>query len=92
MNIGDNIEYYNIYNEKTCGKIVEISSDKDSYNLMKLECGIPLYYSKKLSRFVPVKKKNMDTIFLTIHPLNMSANYGVDSDFVLFNEIAIKNP
>ena len=92
MNIGDIVEYNNIYNEKKCGKLVEIASDMDSYDLMKLVDGVPLYYSKKLSRFVPVKAKNMNTIFLTIHPLNMSANYGVDPDFVLFNEIEIKNP
>jgi flagellar assembly factor FliW len=92
MNIGDIVEYYNVYDEKKCGKLVEISSDMDSYEDMKLEDGTPLYYSKKLSRFVPVKEKNMNTVFLTIHPVNMSANYEVDPDFVLFNEIEIKNP
>ena len=92
MNIGDIVNYKNEYEEIVNGTITEISSDMDSYDHMKLEDGVPLYYSKKLSRFVPVKAKNMNTVFLTIHPLNMSANYGVDPDFVLFNEIEIKNP
>ena len=92
MNIGDIVEYNNIYNEKKFGKIVDIASDMDSYDHMKLEDGVPLYYSKKLSRFVPVKEKNMNTIFFTIHPLNMPVNYGVDPDFVLFNEVEIQNP
>ena len=89
MNIGDTVEYNNIYNEKKCGKLVEIASDMDSYDHMKLEDGVPLYYSKKLSRFVPVKEKNMNTVFFIIHPLNMPAKYGVDPDFVLFNEVGV---
>ena len=89
MNIGDTVEYNNIYNEKKSGKLVDISSDMDSYDQMKLKDGVPLYYSKKLSRFVPVKEKNMKTIFLIIHPLNVLAKYGVDPDFVLFNEVGV---
>ena len=32
----------------------------------KLVGVIPLYYSKKMKKYVPVKKKNIDTIFLTV--------------------------
>ena len=54
MNIGDTVKYYNEYSEKVCGVITEVSSDMDSYEDMRLEDGIPMYYSKKLSHFVPV--------------------------------------
>ena len=83
MNIGDTIEYNDFFNEKKSGKIVEISSDMDSYDHMKLENGIPLYYSKKLSRFVPVKEKNMNTVFLTVE------NVLSVKEFVLFNEVGV---
>ena len=83
MNIGDTIEYNDFFNEKKSGKIVEISSDMDSYDHMKLENGIPLYYSKKLSRFVPVKEKNMNTVFLTVE------NALSVKEFVLFNEVGV---
>ena len=66
MNIGDIVNFYNVYNEKVCGVITEVSSDMDSYEEMKLEDGIPMYYSKKLSRFVPVKEKNIDSVFITV--------------------------
>ena len=70
MNIGDNVEYYNILNEKKSGVITEISSDMDSYEDMRLENGVPMYYSKKLSCYVPVKEKNMDSVFVTIEHNN----------------------
>ena len=66
MNIGDNIEYRNGYGEKCKGSIVNIHSDMDSYDEIKLENGVPLYYSKKLSKFVPVKPKNMDSVFVEV--------------------------
>ena len=72
MNIGDIVEYYNVYSEKLCGVITEVSSDMDSYDKMRLEDGIPMYYSKKLSCFVPVKKKNIDSVFLTVETVRHS--------------------
>jgi hypothetical protein len=81
MNIGDAVNYYNTYDEKVCGIITEISSDMDSYEEMRLEDGIPMYYSKKLFRFVPVKKKNIDSVFLTIE------NVGYPKEFVALNEL-----
>ena len=81
MNIGDTVEYYNIYSEKVCGVITEVFSDMDSYDKMRLEDGIPMYYSKKLSCFVPVKKKNIDSVFLTVETVRHSKT------FVSLNEL-----
>ena len=81
MNIGDNVKYYNAYNEKVCGVITEVSSDMDSYDKMRLKDGIPMYYSKKLSCFVPVKKKNIDSVFLTVETVRHSKT------FVSLNEL-----
>ena len=86
MNIGDTVEYYNIYNDIKSGVITEIFSDMDSYEDMKLENGIPLYYSKKLSRFVPVKEKNMASVFLTVEHAGTS-RYSSAKDFVSLNEL-----
>ena len=66
MNIGDNVEYENEYGENCNGSIVNILSDMDSYDEMRLKDGVPLYYSKKLSKFVPVKPKNMDSVFVEV--------------------------
>ena len=81
MNIGDAVNYYNAYDEKVCGIITEIASDMDSYEEMKLENGIPLYYSKKLYKFVPVKKKNINSVFLTVETV------GESKQFVSLNEL-----
>ena len=81
MNIGDIVEYYNVYSEKLCGVITEVSSDMDSYDKMRLEDGIPMYYSKKLSRFVPVKVKNINSVFLTVETVWQS------KQFVSLNEL-----
>jgi hypothetical protein len=81
MNIGDTVEYYNVYDEKKSGVIAEISSDMDSYEDMRLEDGVPMYYSKKLSRYVPVKEKNMASVFLTIE------HNGSVKEFVTLNEL-----
>ena len=81
MNIGDTVEYYNVYSEKMCGVITEVSSDMDSYDKMKLENGIPMYYSKKLSNFVPVKEKNINSVFLTVETVGQS------KQFVSLNEL-----
>ena len=66
FNIGDKVAYLNIYKEKRIGEIREVSSDMDSYEEMRLKDGIPYYYSKKLTKFVPVKPKNMSTVYLTV--------------------------
>jgi hypothetical protein len=81
MNIGDNVKYYNEYKEKVSGVITEIASDMDSYEEMRLEDGIPLYYSKKLYKFVPVKEKNINSVFLTVETV------GESKQFVSLNEL-----
>ena len=81
MNIGDTVSYYNAYDEKVCGVITEVSSDMDSYEDMRLEDGIPLYYSKKLSHYVPVKEKNMKSVFVKVE------HAGSVKDFVSLNEL-----
>jgi hypothetical protein len=81
MNIGDTVKYYNEYKEKVFGVVTEIASDMDSYEEMKLEDGIPLYYSKKLYKFVPVKKKNINSVFLTVETV------GHPKEFVALNEL-----
>ena len=86
MNIGDTVNYYDIFNEKRHGVITEISSDMDSYEDMRLEDGVPLYYSKKLSRYVPVKEKNMKSIFLTVEHAGYN-RYSSVKDFVTLNEL-----
>ena len=79
MNIGDIVKYKNEYEEIVRGTITEISSDMNSYDNMKLEDGIPYYYSKKLSRYVPVKKKNMASVFLEVSRKGSSNEYiGID--------------
>ena len=86
MNIGDTVEYYNVYDEKKSGVITEVFSDMDSYEDMRLEDGVPLYYSKKLSRYVPVKEKNMASVFLTVEHAGTS-RYSSAKDFVSLNEL-----
>ena len=81
MNIGDTVEYYNAYKEKVSGVITGVYSDMDSYEDMRLENGVPLYYSKKLSRFVPVKEKNISSVFLTVEA------GGRLKEFVTLNEL-----
>ena len=83
MNIGDNIEYRNVYGEKCKGSIVNIHSDMDSYDEIRLENGVPLYYSKKLSKFVPVKPKNMDSVFLEVFKGDRVCN-----EFIGFTSVA----
>ena len=88
MNIGDTVNYYDIFNEKRQGVITEISSDMDSYEDMRLEDGVPLYYSKKLSRYVPVKEKNMASVFLTVERSRIpNKNAGSVKEFVTLNEL-----
>ena len=86
MNIGDSVEYYNVYDEKKSGVITEVFSDMDSYDDMRLEDGVPMYYSKKLSRYVPVKEKNMASVFLTVEHAGTS-RYSSAKDFVSLNEL-----
>ena len=80
INIGDKVTYSNIYNEKRVGEILEVCSDMDSYEDMRLKDGVPYYYSKKLTKFVPVKPKNMETVYLTLKTIRGK------TDYILFND------
>ena len=80
MNIGDSIKFYNIYNDVVTGIVEDVSSDMNSYDNMKLEDGIPYYFSKKLTRYVPVKKKNMASVYLEVSRMGLANEYvGIDS-------------
>ena len=83
VNIGDKVEYENEYGENCNGAIVNILSDMDSYDEMRLKDGVPLYYSKKLSKFVPVKPKNMDTVFVEVLKVG-----NVSNEFIRFSVLA----
>ena len=83
MNIGDKINYSSEYGEKISGEIVEVLSDMDSYENMKLEDGIAYYWSKKMSKYTPVKEKNIKSVFLEIKTFT-----GVD--FIGMNEVIIE--
>ena len=79
-NIGDSVKFYDIYNDVVAGVVENIFSDMDSYDNMKLEDGIPYYFSKKLTRYVPVKAKNMASVFLEVSHKGSSNEYvGIDS-------------
>ena len=88
MNIGDIVEYNDLFREKKSGVITEIFSDMDSYDDMRLEDGVPMYYSKKLSRYVPVKEKNMASVFITVEHVGNN-RYSSVKDFVSFNEVGV---
>ena len=81
-NINDLIEYSVEPSVLRVGKITEVSSDMDSYEDMKLKDGIPLYFSKKLKKYVPVKEKNIGSVFLRI-----SSKDGKRNDYIYFKEI-----
>ena len=83
MIIGDNVEYKNEYGENCSGPIVNVYSDMDSYDEIKLENGVPLYYSKKLSKFVPVKPKNMDSVFVEVF-----TGSNISNVFIRFSAVA----
>ena len=94
MNIGDTVYYDNDYGENKSGVIVEVASDMDSYDNMKL----PYYASKKLTAaenkrrkqakksvlsepiYAPVKEKNMGTVFLIVERNG-------NEDFIMMNEV-----
>ena len=80
MNIGDVVKYYDVYNDVVAGVVKNVFSDMDSYDDMKLKDGIPYYYSKKLSRYVPVKAKNMASVFLEVSNKGSLKEFiGIDS-------------
>ena len=79
--IGDDVRYFDEFSEREkSGTISEVSSDLDSYVNLEVKNDVVHYYSKKLKKYVPVKPKNMDTLYFTI-PQRTS------DDFVLVKNI-----
>ena len=66
MNIGDTIEYEDYYGARKSGVLSAIGSDKDSYDDLMLENGVFFYKSKRLNKYVPVKDKSIDSIYIEV--------------------------
>ena len=81
MNIGDGVKYVGEYGEAKIAKITAIGSDKDSYNDVTLKDGVFLTYSKKLRKYVPIKDKSLDSVYIEI------VRDGGSFDFILPSEI-----
>ena len=84
MNIGDEITYEDYCGGTMRGILTSIGSDKDSYNDLKLKDGVFMYKSKKLKKYVPVKSKSMDSIYIEV------TCFGDRQDYILPNEIILK--
>ena len=65
-NIGDIVEYATEYGRPRKGTIVNVASEMDSYDEMRLKDGVALYWSKKMKKWTPVKEKNAHTVFLEV--------------------------
>ena len=81
MNIGDKVMYHGEYGSEKSGILTAIGSDKDSYNDLKLQDGVFLYKSKKLKKYVPVKPKSMDSIYIEV------TGFGDKTDYILPEEL-----
>jgi len=81
MNIGDTVMYDDEYGSEKSGTLTAIGSDKDSYNDLKLKDGVFMYKSKKLKKYVPVKPKSMDSIYIEV------TGFGDKHDYLLPKEI-----
>jgi hypothetical protein len=81
MNIGDVVKYEGDFGATKVGKIGAIGSDKDSYNDVTLKDGVFLTYSKKLKKYVPIKGKSLDSVYIEI------VGNGGSLDFILPSEI-----
>jgi len=84
MNIGDVVTYVGEYGESKIAKILAIGSDKDSYDDVKLENGVFLTYSKKLKKYVPIKGKSLDSVYIEVE------GNGGSLDFILPSEILVE--
>ena len=84
MNIGDTVMYDDDYGSVKSGTITAIGSDKDSYDDIKLEDGVFLYKSKKLKKYIPVKSKSLNSIYIEV------TGYKDKIDYILPDEIYIE--
>jgi len=83
MNIGDVITYEGEYGESKIAQICAIGSNKDSYDDVKLENGVFLTYSKKLKKYVPIKGKSLDSVYIEVK------GSGGSLDIILPSEILV---
>ena len=81
MNIGDKVMYADDEGTEQSGILSAIGSDKDSYSDLKLRDGVFLYKSKKLKKYVPVKPKSLDSIYIEV------TRFGNKIDYILPNEL-----
>ena len=81
MNIGDVVTYEGEYGESKIAKICAIGSDKDSYDDVTLKDGVFFTYSKKLKKYVPIKGKSLDSVYIEVE------GNGGSFDFILPSEI-----
>ena len=83
MNIGDVVTYEGEYGESKIAKICAIGSDKDSYDDVTLKDGVFFTYSKKLKKYVPIKGKSLDSVYIEV------VGNGGSFDFILPSEILV---
>ena len=98
MNIGDTVYYNNDYGENKSGVIVEVASDMDSYDNMKLIDGVPYYASKKLTAAENKRRKSAkksvlsEPIYAPVKEKNMGTVFLIverngNEDFIMMNEV-----
>ena len=64
--IGESVNYFDNEGKIKTGTINDVSSDLDSYINLRVDNDVVQYWSKKLKKYVPVKPKNIETIYFTI--------------------------
>ena len=78
-NINDLVEYEGEPNVERSGKITEVSSDMDSYDVMELKDGVPYYASKKLTASENKRRKKSkkppltSPVFAPVKPKNLGS-------------------
>ena len=84
MNIGDKVMYADYEGSEQSGILTAIGSDKDSYDDIKLKDGVFLYKSKKLKKYVPVKSKSMDSIYIEVTGFGDKHYYLLPKEIISF--------
>ena len=57
INLGDTVECKDDFGERVSGEVMQILSDMDSYEDMRLKDGVPYYASKKMTATENRKRK-----------------------------------
>ncbi len=83
INYNDTVNFKGEDGNILTGIVSAVSSDMDSYEDMKLKDGVPMYWSKKTGKYVPVKEKNIGSIFLTV----TTGESFKKNNYIFFNEI-----